>query len=89
MIWNLQFGIKDIIAKQTKEFGMKYIFLKNKKKHYPSEKEIQENFDANLIDGKGFKGISLWNFEEDNQITFFVQNEEEEWTFDKMTDMFY
>ena len=29
------------------------------------------------------------DFEEDNQITFFVQNEEEEWTFDKMTDMFY
>ena len=64
-------------------------FSEEQKKHYPSEKEIQENFDANLIDGKGFKGISLWNFEEDNQITFFVQNEEEEWTFDKMTDMFY
>ena len=64
-------------------------FSEEQKKHYPSEKEIQETFDSNLIDGEGFKGISLWNFEEDNQITFFVPNGEEEWTFDKMTDMFY
>ena len=61
-------------------------FSEEQKKHYPSEKDIQENLDANL---NRWKGISLWNFEEDNQITFFVKNEEEEWTFDKMTDMFY
>lgn len=64
-------------------------FSEEQKKYYPSEKELQETFDANQIDGKGFKAISLSNFEEDNQITFFVQHEEEAWTFDKMTDVFF
>ena len=59
------------------------------RKYYPTEKELQETFDANQINGKGFKGLSLFEFEENDQITFFVAHDETEWTFDKMTDMFF
>jgi len=64
-------------------------FTEEQKKHYPTLEPLQETLNSQLIDGAGFKGLLLFHFEEENQITFFVPYDEEEWTFDKMTDMFY
>ena len=62
------------------------------KKYYPTELDLQETLNENFKYGKntkGFKGLLLFHYEDENQITFFVSCNEEEWTFDKMTDIFY
>tara|TARA_S200000501_G_C20284078_1_gene508554 strand:- start:166 stop:489 length:324 start_codon:yes stop_codon:yes gene_type:complete len=67
-------------------------FNDEQKKHYPTELDLQQTLDENFKYGKntvGFKGLLLFHFEDENQITFFVSHSEEEWTFDKMTDIFY
>jgi len=66
-------------------------FNEEQKIHYPSELDLKQTLNKNFKNGKnteGFKGLLLFHFEEDNQITFFVSYEEEEWTLDKMTDIF-
>ena len=69
------------------------LYLNNEqKKYYPTELDLQETLNENFKYGKnteGFKGLLLFHFEDENQITFFVSYSEEEWTFDKMTDIFY
>ena len=64
-------------------------FAEEQKKHYPTLEGEQQTFNDNFKDGEGFKGLLLFHFEEHNQITFFVPYEEEEWTLDKMTDIFF
>ena len=67
-------------------------FNDEQKKYYPKELDLQQTLDENFKYGKnteGFKGLLLFHFEDENQITFFVSHSEEEWTFDKMTDIFY
>lgn len=37
---------------------------------------------------RGFKGLWIGDYEENNQITFFVPTGEETWTYGEMTDIF-
>ena len=53
------------------------------KKGYPidlSDEEDKERFE-------GFHDLMLDHYDSDNQITFFVPNEEEEYTLDELTDI--
>ena len=56
--------------------------------HNSNEDEDFDNEDSISYNFRGFSALSLGDYEEHSQITFFVPNEESEFTFDEMTDIF-
>ena len=58
------------------------------KSDYPTIAEDFDNIDSISYNFRGFSGLHLGDYEENAQITFFVPKEEEEFTFDEMTDIF-
>ena len=58
------------------------------KTDYPSIAEDFENIDSISYNFRGFHGLWLGDYEENSQITFFVPNDEKEFTFNEMTNIF-
>ena len=65
-------------------FGMRFTLMSKLKKYYPkidlNDEEQKETF------GK-FSDIFFDHYESDNQITFFVPNDEKQYTLDELTDI--
>jgi hypothetical protein len=58
------------------------------KASYPSIPDDFDNEDSVAFSFRGFKGLQLGNYVDNDQITFFVPDGEDEWTLDEMTDIF-
>ena len=69
---------------QTEEGIWYELYLsRDQRKYYPNTKVLEETMEETNYDS-----LYLGNFEEYNQITFFVPNDEEEWTYEELTDKF-
>ncbi len=58
------------------------------KSDYPTIAEDFDNIDSISYNFRGFFGLWLGDYEENSQITFFVPNDEKEFTFNEMTNIF-
>jgi hypothetical protein len=58
------------------------------KSYYPTLEEDFNNINSISYNFRGFKGLWLGNYEDSSQITFFVPNDEKEFTFNEMTNIF-
>jgi hypothetical protein len=58
------------------------------KASYPSIPDDFDNEDSVAFSFRGFKGLQLGNYVDNDQITFFVPDGEVEWTLEEMTDIF-
>ena len=69
---------------ETEEGVWYELFLSDEqRKYYPDTKDLEESMEESNYDS-----LYLGDFQDYGQITFFVPNGEEEWTFEELTDMF-